>query len=161
VSVGSLSFRYLGEKTGTVKQRWEGRQYFDHEKRAISFSSGKEIHRTFGACADVKNEADRKESLMRIKPFMDQAQAPFIASGEVPPPARNELDAVFKAVSVARALNDLSPANDFSVIRDPRTGVVVIAIRHRATGELIDLCLPGALLEILEHLPGPWKGMEE
>jgi len=33
-------------------------------------------------------------------------------------------------------------------------------VRHRATGELLDLCPPDALLDILEHLPGQWKGME-
>jgi hypothetical protein len=98
---------------------------------------------------------------MRIKSFTGEEKAamPPMAATTANPP--HELDTLFRAVSVARALNDLSPANDFSVIRDPRTCVVVIAVRHRATGELLDLCPPDALLDILEHLPGQWKGMEE
>jgi hypothetical protein len=102
---------------------------------------------------------------MRIKSFTGEEKAampPMAVSSAAPAvPPTNELDTLFRAVSVARALNDLSPANDFSVIRDPRTCVVVIAVRHRATGELLDLCPPDALLDILEHLPGQWKGMEE
>lgn len=98
---------------------------------------------------------------MRTKSFIEEGRAPVITMAEPPAPPKNELDTLFRAVSVARALNELSPANDFSVIRDPRTCVVVIAVRHRATGELLDLCPPDALLDILEHLPGQWKGMEE
>lgn len=75
-------------------------------------------------------------------------------------PEQQELDNLLKAVSVVKALNDLKPANDFSVIRDPRTCAVVIAVRQRTTGELIDLCPPNALLDMLEHLPGQWKGRE-
>jgi hypothetical protein len=75
-------------------------------------------------------------------------------------PEQQELDHLLKAVSVVRALNDLKPANDFSVIRDPRTCAVVIAIRERDTGELVDLCSPDALLETLEYLPGQWQGRE-
>lgn len=102
---------------------------------------------------------------MRIKSFTGEEKAamPPMAVPSAAPAVRpsNELDTLFRAVSVARALNDLSPANDFSVIRDPRTCAVVIAVRYRATGELLDLCPPDALLDILEHLPGRWKGMEE
>lgn len=106
-------------------------------------------------------EAAIRKSLMRIKSFTEERRATVVPMPEQAVPANNELDTLFRAVSVARALNDLSPANDFSVIRDPRTCVVVIAVRHRATGELLDLCPPDALLDILEHLPGQWKGMEE
>jgi hypothetical protein len=109
----------------------------------------------------VKVKASATQSLMRFKSFTEKAGTATAPPVNLLAPTQKERDVVFKAVSVARALNDLSPANDFSVIRDPRTGVVVIAIRHRSTGQLIDLCRPEALLDILEHLPGPWKGMEE
>jgi len=108
----------------------------------------------------VELEAAVRKSLMRIKSFTEERKATAIPMPEPAMPPNNELDNLFRAVSVARALNDLSPANEFSVIRDPRTCVVVIAVRHRATGELLDLCPPDALLDILEHLPGQWKGME-
>jgi hypothetical protein len=83
-----------------------------------------------------------------------------VATLEPQTPEQQELDSLLRAVSVVRALNDLKPTNDFSVIRDPRTCAVVIAVRQRATGELIDLCSPDALLDTLEHLPGQWAGRE-
>jgi hypothetical protein len=97
---------------------------------------------------------------MRINLPHGRHQAPVIALSDSSNPGPKELDAVIKAVSVARSLNDLSPANEFSVIRDPRTGAVIIVVRARATGELINLCPPDAVLDILEHLPGQWKGLD-
>ena len=98
---------------------------------------------------------------MRIKPITRQGKVALPLVHQPPTPAQKELDALLKAVSVARALNDLSPSNDFSVIRDPRTGAVVIAIRRRASGELIDLCPPDDVFDMLEHLPGQLRAMEE
>ncbi len=71
------------------------------------------------------------------------------------------LPAFLKALSVARGLNNLIPEHHFAVLRDPRTGIVVIAIRYRSTGELIDVRQPEAMLDMLEHLPGCWTGIEE
>ncbi|HYA16815.1 MAG TPA: hypothetical protein VEF06_05085 [Bryobacteraceae bacterium] len=62
---------------------------------------------------------------------------------------------------MARGLNQLIPEHHFAVLRDPRTGTVVIAIRYRSTGELIDVRQPDAMLDMLEHLPGCWTGIEE
>ncbi len=71
------------------------------------------------------------------------------------------LPAFLKALSVAKGLNSLIPEHHFAVLRDPRTGTVVIAIRYRSTGELIDVRQPDAMLDMLEHLPGCWTGIEE
>jgi len=78
-----------------------------------------------------------------------------------PKPEQAGLPAFLKALSVARGLNQLIPEHHFAVLRDPRTGTVVIAIRYRSTGELIDVRQPDAMLDMLEHLPGCWTGIEE
>jgi hypothetical protein len=89
-----------------------------------------------------------------------QEPSPPAPPAHVFEPRLNELDVPFRAVSVAQALHGLNPAHDFSVIRDPGTGVVLMAIR-RATGELIDLCSPEALFDNLDHLPCTWKETRE
>ena len=72
-------------------------------------------------------------------------------------PAERGPDAYYKAVAIAGALSNLIPANEFLVIRDPRTGVPVTVVRHRATAKLIDICMPDHLIDILEYLPGQWN----
>ncbi len=91
--------------------------------------------------------------------------SPSTASeGTAPVPVLSEsegLERFLQALSVARGLNHIMPEHEFAVMRDPRTRAVVIAIRYRTTGELIDVRPPETLLDMLEHLPGRWRGLEE
>jgi hypothetical protein len=97
---------------------------------------------------------------MQVNPI-SSAGSGFESLDSQPNPDQAGLPAFLKALSVARGLNKLIPEHHFAVLRDPRTGTVVIAIRYRSTGELIDVRQPDAMLDMLEHLPGCWTGIEE
>ena len=97
---------------------------------------------------------------MQVNPIMSSSTG-FESLDAEPKPDQAGLPAFLKALSVARGLNKLIPEHHFAVLRDPRTGTVVIAIRYRSTGELIDVRQPDAMLDMLEHLPGCWTGIEE
>ena len=98
---------------------------------------------------------------MQYLPVTSSGQSADNSPDLQPSSEQANLPAFLKALSVARGLNNLIPEHHFAVLRDPRTGTVVIAIRYRSTGELIDVRQPDAMLDMLEHLPGCWKGIEE
>jgi hypothetical protein len=99
--------------------------------------------------------------MMRATQFTSAGTAAE-ATAQVPPIAdKDGLQTFLKALSVARGLNHLIPEHEFTVMRDPRTKAVVVAIRYRSTGELIDVRPPDTMLDMLEHLPGRWRGLEE
>jgi hypothetical protein len=98
---------------------------------------------------------------MRINLFRGQPGKSAPDAAERLTPAEGERDAFFRAVTVARALSNLIPANEFLVIRDPRTGVPVTVVRYRGTAELIDICLPDHLIDILKYLPGQGNSLSD
>jgi hypothetical protein len=99
--------------------------------------------------------------MMRATQFTSAGTAPE-GKAQVPPISDEDgLQTFLKALSVTRGLNHLMPQHEFAVMRDPRTKAVVVAIRYRSTGELIDVRPPDTLLDMLEHLPGRWRGLEE